>query len=111
MRTQEVVMPLDNDDDSTTVFSNHAQYHDDWMHDVLEPILDGTKVGGRPRDIRDASAAAREKPDCFLREANGVFDRVRTHLHSCFHLLPLFGIISRRLQLESMDDFRLLRGR
>lgn len=75
-RTQEVVMPLDQDDDAATIFTNHAQYHTDWMHDVLEPILDGTNVGGTPSDIRTASMTAREQPECWLREEGGVFDRV-----------------------------------
>lgn len=85
-RTQEVVMPLDDDgDDAATIFTNHAQYHTDWMHDTLEPMLDGSAVGGgTPSDIRAASNNARERPFCPARQAIDDFDRVRTHILSIY---------------------------
>ena len=110
-------MPLDQDDaDSSTIFTNHAQYHTDWMHEVLEPILDGTMVGGTPADIRTASASAREQPECWLREDEGVFDRVRAlsesalSSHTDVHVLltPRRFLMFVHYIIESLDHLRSL---
>lgn len=71
-------MPLDKDDDAATIFTNHAIYYVDWMDDVLEPILDGSREDATPFQIREANANARERPGCQLREDAQQFDGVST---------------------------------
>ena len=55
--------------ESTTLFTGHQQYGNDWAKAALDPILDGT-VTSETSALKDASSNAATTPDCNLPDRN-----------------------------------------
>ncbi len=66
-RVTEWAFPKDSGSGNTsTLFTGHSQYNDDWMVEALEPMLSGTgTVNERtPAFVRGKSSSKRMKPAC-----------------------------------------------
>jgi len=66
LKTNQIVFPKDNGSNTTTLFTGHSQFNNDWAAVAMEPMLSGTgsAESQKPSHIMQSYLMDRVKPEC-----------------------------------------------